>query len=299
MCFLFVGSLGAQTNKYHPFPDSNAVWSETDYLNTCNCPNPCATACGFYDNYFIKGDILKGSYTYHKIYNTSQYFQYNGIAPAGTGFYAGIRQDTVARKVYCFVYGTGTNDTLLYDFNLHVGDTLPKSYVNGGTFNNHVSSIDSIIIGTTYRRQYHISSTNPPDSNYVQLIEGIGSTFGITSYLAPPFEGGYILNCFTQNDVTQYTNPMASSNCNLTMGVKTINRQLTFQIYPNPAANSFQVSISGNSTIKEITVYDMLGNIVLNPTKTNIDVSSLANGVYFINLQTSEGFLTKKLIVQR
>ncbi len=75
------------------------------------------------------------------------------------------------------------------------------------------------------------------------------------------------------------------------------NKEEQINIYPNPAATSFMVSYTGS--IKEITLVNVLGNEVLNTTQTNIDVSGLANGVYFINLNTSEGLLTKKLIVQR
>jgi type IX secretion system substrate protein len=42
----------------------------------------------------------------------------------------------------------------------------------------------------------------------------------------------------------------------------------------------------------------VLGNEVITTKKTTIDISTLANGVYFINLKTSEGLLSKKLVVQ-
>ena len=87
-------------------------------------------------------------------------------------------------------------------------------------------------------------------------------------------------------------------------------------VYPNPVAKSFQVSLAGNSVIKEITLVDVLGNEVFPPlggmkggvtptpnpskeVKITIDVSNLSNGVYFINLKTNEGLITKKLVVQR
>ncbi len=49
-------------------------------------------------------------------------------------------------------------------------------------------------------------------------------------------------------------------------GIKTINTQHSiFQIYPNPASSSFQVSLAGNIAIKEITLVDVLGNEVSLP----------------------------------
>jgi len=80
-------------------------------------------------------------------------------------------------------------------------------------------------------------------------------------------------------------------------GIEQFESSNVLNIYPNPASYILHVSYPGS--IKAITLVDVLGNIVLNTPKTNIDVSGLANGVYFINLQTNEGILTKKVIVQR
>jgi LEA14-like dessication related protein len=74
-------------------------------------------------------------------------------------------------------------------------------------------------------------------------------------------------------------------------------------VYPNPAANMVQVAWVGNSG--QITVFDVLGKEVPIPNpfqrkgdSTTIDVSTLQEGVYFINVKTSEGVATKKIIVQ-
>lgn len=129
-----------------------------------------------------------------------------------------IRQDTVQKKIY-YCVGTSPNETILYDFNLHLGDTLHNSY-NNGSDSNYVSSIDSILIGTTFRKQYHISTGHMAgnDTNYVQLIEGIGSTYGLAFPITPPFEWGSKLNCFSQNNVTIY--PNTTGICYLRLGIK-------------------------------------------------------------------------------
>ena len=77
-------------------------------------------------------------------------------------------------------------------------------------------------------------------------------------------------------------------------------------VYPNPAQNSLQLTLAGNSKIQEINLYDVLGNELnppLNPLQggelINLDVSSLQNGVYFIQVKTKENNYTQKVIVQR
>lgn len=67
-------------------------------------------------------------------------------------------------------------------------------------------------------------------------------------------------------------------------------------IYPNPASNTLQLSLSGNHEAVEIT--DVLGNeliheyVSMQQGKASIDISSLSGGVYFI--KTSKG--TQKFI---
>ena len=69
-------------------------------------------------------------------------------------------------------------------------------------------------------------------------------------------------------------------------------------IYPNPANNSFK--IRATNTIDRITIYNTLGQKMqeLSPNKINenIDVSSLKNGLYFIQVESEGKSLTSKLI---
>ncbi len=78
--------------------------------------------------------------------------------------------------------------------------------------------------------------------------------------------------------------------------VKDINNQIN--IYPNPASNSVQVTYTGNSKIEEIILCDVLGKEIISTKETAIDMGGLQEGVYFIKVETNEGVLTKKVIVQ-
>ena len=76
------------------------------------------------------------------------------------------------------------------------------------------------------------------------------------------------------------------------------NEQVT--IYPNPATNSFQVSLAGNSEETSLSVYNMLGNTVKQATVYNsqslIDISELNSGIYVLELSNSTGRVVKRLI---
>ncbi|WP_339887303.1 PQQ-dependent sugar dehydrogenase [uncultured Flavobacterium sp.] len=67
-----------------------------------------------------------------------------------------------------------------------------------------------------------------------------------------------------------------------------------FSLYPNPAKNSITISSSEASFAKQIQVFDVSGKLLLSKevlqNKTNtIDVTSLSNGVYIVNVTTIDG----------
>jgi hypothetical protein len=74
-----------------------------------------------------------------------------------------------------------------------------------------------------------------------------------------------------------------------TMGVKPINAYEYMQIFPNPANTKINIACS---------LYDVLGNEVISTQAKEIDVSNLSNGVYFLNVKTEAGVLSKKVVVQ-
>jgi len=291
-----------QTATYHPFPDSNAVWNEGCVYLQNNTPvnNP--------QIFFLAGDTLISAITYKKVLTSG--YKYYMIPSNNCCFYynqpAGdIRQDTAQRKIYLHM---SPSDVLLYDFNLNIGDTLPVSYINYQGSGNYVSSIDSVLVGTTYRKQYHISTNVDPngfgiwDSNYVQLIEGIGSTFGLFSPLLPPFEGGCSLNCYSENNVVLYTN--ANSTCDMTVGINENNTADNFvNIYPNPFSS--QTTLQTDNLFKNatLTVYNSYGQTVkqiknISGQTITLFRDNIPSGLYFLRLtQDNKTFSADKLII--
>ncbi len=71
-----------------------------------------------------------------------------------------------------------------------------------------------------------------------------------------------------------------------------------FNIYPNPAQNSLNISIKNNTQISSLSIYNTLGQllqVITNPTQT-IDVSELKTGNYFIKIISDKGYSTTKFI---
>ncbi|MEA3451524.1 MAG: Omp28-related outer membrane protein [Bacteroidota bacterium] len=73
-----------------------------------------------------------------------------------------------------------------------------------------------------------------------------------------------------------------------------------YLIYPNPSLDQFSVKNTDNATVTIIssmgTTIKILNNI--NST-TNISVSELANGIYFVKILENKTQITKKLIINR
>ena len=71
-------------------------------------------------------------------------------------------------------------------------------------------------------------------------------------------------------------------------------------LYPNPAKEYVEIRTSENVNVTLMEVYDVYGklistvNAIDNPTRIN--VSSLANGMYFVRVTTEEGSVTKTFV---
>lgn len=69
-----------------------------------------------------------------------------------------------------------------------------------------------------------------------------------------------------------------------------------FSIYPNPASTILNIKIENE--IKSIRILDMFGRITSIPTSimNSVDVSSLSNGVYFVEIITEKGIIREQFI---
>lgn len=80
-------------------------------------------------------------------------------------------------------------------------------------------------------------------------------------------------------------------------GIEDINA--TANVYPNPAQDV--VNVNAASQISNIELFNIAGQKVstfnVNNTTTQIDVTELANGIYFLKINTEDGMITKKINV--
>jgi len=84
------------------------------------------------------------------------------------------------------------------------------------------------------------------------------------------------------------------------VGINENGEQAYVSMYPNPASSAvhFNANININSVQIFNTVGQMVGDVVINSTTGNVDISSLKNGVYFIKINSDFGTSTQKLVVE-
>jgi hypothetical protein len=71
-----------------------------------------------------------------------------------------------------------------------------------------------------------------------------------------------------------------------------------FELYPNPASQLVRISSSSNLFPKEIQIYSITGQLMMQPTfnSSSIDVSKLASGLYILKAQFDEGFSSRTFV---
>jgi aminopeptidase N len=65
---------------------------------------------------------------------------------------------------------------------------------------------------------------------------------------------------------------------------------------PNPASSALQLDLPSFVRLKKMTIYNQLGQKVLESALATTTVTSLAAGVHFVEIETSEGVFHKKFI---
>jgi hypothetical protein len=207
-------------------------------------------------------------------------------------FLALILQNTEAKRVY--IRESGSNK-LLYDFNLSLYDTLRSTALCPAN-TNFVSSIDSVFMGEQYRKRFWISTLDGQNNNYVALIEGVGSTFGLFGFLSPPQESGGFLEGFS--DTVQYNH--AKSYCGIDVGIKETPTLEMVRIFPNPVKDELTL-FAKEDLAMEVNLYDVTGRIVLTKSfeKTvTLQIEYLVRGVYFYKLKSIDGAIYSGKIVK-
>lgn len=282
------------------FADSNAFW-KTNY----SWLPPGPFGYNAYAENYISGDTVINDLQYKKISHTGYDVFCTDIITSGPNYIGALREDIDVKKVY-FIPSGHIKDTLLYDYNLQVGDTLPLGY-NTIPIDSpmYVSSIDTIESNDgLLRMRWNLSAEY--HGQFGAIIEGIGSTAGLVENVIV-FEEGSFLRCYYQNDSVVYSNAnqcaMPTDTCFYLGSPEFLNQDKTkFSCSPNPVFNRLVVSTQDQRFENlELGFYDQFGNkvksVIITRSREEINVSNLKSGMYYLVMRKQEQIVqTQKLI---
>jgi hypothetical protein len=278
----------AFAQQYVPFPTENAIWR----ISTS------AWEVG-YSIYSLRtiGDTVISRQVYTKLWNEGLYCTQepgiNYFCGQGSSYGGAFREDN--KRIYMVPPGE-SQERLLYDFNnLQIGDTINHWWTYDENYeSNVISRIDSIqLYDGSMRKQYCLG-----DTSYMSptcFIEGIGSTAGFFSHMNQSLEYSSTLDCFRVGfehlwsyDAIGYT----------TCGRYRLDAEeapensFAINMYPNPANDILHIA-SDVDLSAQATIYNTLGQTQtqaeLFGNQHSIDISGLADGIYYLHLQTPKG----------
>lgn len=279
-CFLFVLQTHAQQS--HRFADTSAVWHFSDKLYSMFPPFVVDIIT---TTYWAHGDTVLNGKSYQII--------------KGGGNQELVRQDS--GKVYWHRYGS--QDDLLYDFNLNEGDTF---YWMLNTTNPPfllTDSVDTVDWGGIRKRIF----LNNSESYYPYSeiwVEGIGT---VTPAYYFPFNREIIadgpefeLLCYSEKGATFYQNPDYEGcfyDTLIYLSDKNISEEQV-RTYPNPVSDFLFVDLPKNGGV-DVCITTALGAELLcekYAAKASIDMRLYPPGIYFLHIKTREGSILRKVV---
>ena len=138
------------------------------------------------------------------------------------------------------------------------------------------------------------------------IVDSTGTTIGTIvhsagtsniNFMQPLSAGNYYLQIYGKPTTTSYLQPYNFILMDEAYGIPVINNNNNLLVYPNPATNNVTIE---NSQKAIIDILNIQGQTILQQTthqgKTNIDISSLAKGVYILRLFSNEKTEVTRLV---
>jgi hypothetical protein len=260
--------------------DTNKIWS---VLNIAYQEN--GTGSVFYR--FSEDTIIK-DLKYFKVYqsydSTKLLWNYAQIL---------VREDS--GKVYKRDYRD--SDILIYNFNLHLKDTITLEALFEQQYKWVVDSIDSVIIQNIKYKRMLLQSPYCSGCLIDTWIEGIGSLLGVMNSGNMTIDFSTELLCVEDKDGYMYKNPNYQSCYYSYVGIKTTKIQDEIKIYPIPVKNSFTIATELN--FYDVTIYNAIGGLVHRKTYSGnsvVDFSAFDSGLYLIKVKSGNITKSKKIL---
>lgn len=286
-------SIGTNQNWNFSALTSNTLTEMTTYTTVASTPSASA-----FSSATIAGDDGQGGYTYGKS-NTSQYELAGIVDPNITLNFT----NTAIAAIWPVSYGYTNTDP----FSGSVASGTMTGTSNG-TITTVASGSGTITLpgGAVY---------NALQVKTIQKVN-ISLMFGLVT--ATVVNTGYsyytssqkfpILTVSYSNASGAFTSNTGDVkvNSNVVTGINNINFETSFNIYPNPAKNNFNIKLQNvNNANCKLEIVNAFGSLVKSTDLGNnsqisntISISDLSSGMYFVKTTVGDKTSTRKLIVE-
>ena len=188
-------------------------------------------------------------------------------------------------------------------------NTIHLKYLGNGNLQWTLYQIENAANPVSF---YVVNRDDNNTGNYLPIsttIPGGNSTYTDINYSSYPnasyrVDVNWSISCTPTRSVLTTTHSNVIHPGGITTYVSQAASANSIAIYPNPSAGVFEISINDNANKKTIiNVFNYLGEVIYSEetvqNKTSIDLSGNANGIYFAEIITDKGRITKKVVVEK
>lgn len=229
---------------------------------------------------YFSGDTLINSKSYKKLISSLATSQLPPYEISSRKTLCWMREDTLQKKVFMvnfdenvFPCTDSSNEILIWDFGMKVGDTLPDCLIQ--IFNPvDFGDAKSFVLDSIHGKEFYYLGVPPGVCGDlalrpVKFIEGFGMEDG------PIYKRfGTFLVDFCEGTLEQ---------CNIISNTKNDEKESNFihlVLIPNPSMNI--IELQTEAEIKKVEIFDQNGRLILSSPEKIINVSQLLSGVYFV-----------------
>ena len=237
-------------------------------------------------------DTTINDYNLRKIKRT--YCSYQGDSVEVSPYLIHESGDTVSlydqesAKLYrLFIFNASQGDTLVLDIPYN------NFYTEDSTYRVVIDTIETETYDGTELSKYVLEQLDDFgwfSGFYLEKAGGYEWFLPLGKVIIPEADGP--IRCYHDNETDiNFT----SKECDYRI-VNSINNLLAnqFELFPNPTSDNVQ--IQSDLRIDNIEVIDISGHIVQQTEKTDLNISSLKSGVYFVRIYFDNQTIMKKLI---
>lgn len=196
-----------------------------------------------------------------------------------------INVTPVATTVYT-VTGTNSHGCSAISVYTVIVNTLPNITVTSSDPDNTICQGDQITLSGSGANTYSWSTTTSFVSGPVAVVNpGVNTTYTVT---------GVDVNGCKNNTIYALT-------VNICEGITENNMISGLSVYPNPTNGLLNIELN-NASFKSVQVIDLTGKVVATSNGhskvTEVNMSNLANGVYYVKIKTDNASSVIKVVKQ-